>query len=210
MDNADVIDRFYTFCKGVWASFLNLVGGYADATHKAEFDYDFGMAFMLAVIILFFVGSACWAASIATSRRYMAIPHFLLGLVFPWIYPLVILFALDIKGHKQMIRAAEQEKQEKERAEAERQKNIAINTDGKAEQKVVDDNGFNQARFSAIIRNADSEPGPWKVVFSGNEMIVTKVLEALPELVSVEVQGDGGKTFTMRIPYAKMESWDNA
>jgi hypothetical protein len=181
------------------------------ATHEAEFDYDLGAAFFLAVLILFFVGSACWAASIASSRRYNPIPHFLLGLVFAWIYPAVILFALDIKGHKQMLRAAEQEKQEKQAAEAERLKNIALNTDAPQEQEIVDDRGFNQTRFAALARNSSGmDNGPWNVVFSGNEMRVMKILEVLPEVISVEVQGEDGKTFTMRIPYSKMESWENA
>ena len=78
-------------------------------------------------------------------------------------------------------------------------------------EETVADNGFNQARFMALVRNVDgTSSGPWKVVFSGNTMHVIKILEVLPELVSVTVQGDDGKTFTMRIPYAKMESWENA
>ena len=211
MNNADIIERFFAFCKGIWTSCWTIISEYMAATHEAEFDCDFLVAFLIMLIILFFVGSACWAASIAASRRYMQIPHFIIGLLLPWIYPAVILFALDIKGHKKMILAAEQEQREKAAAEAEHQKNIALNTEGQQAEETIDDNGFNQAKFMALARNVDgNNPGPWNVVFSGNTMHVVKILEVLPELVSVSVQGDDGKIFTMRIPYAKMESWENA
>ena len=211
MDNADFIDRCFEICKNIGNRCWTIISGYMQSTHEADFDYDLGVAFMLALIILFFVGSACWAASIAACRRYMQIPHFLLGLVLPWIYPAVILFALDIKGQKQMRLAAEQERLEREAAEAERQKNIALNTAGQEVAEKVENTGFNQERFMAIFRNVDgTNPGPWNVVFSGNEMHVIRIIEVLPELISVEVQAENGQTFTMRIPYAKMESWENA
>ncbi len=211
MDNSDFIEKFYDICRQIGAKIWGVVTGFVTATGEADFDYDFGVAFMIAVIMLFFVGSACWAASVAASRRYSQIPHFLLGLVIPWIYPLVILFALDIKGQKQMRLESERQRAEKEAAEAERQKNIALNMGISGEEEQVEEALFSPEHFTRLMRNEDGScAGPWKIVFAGTEMQVMKIVEVLPEVVVVEAVDAKGGSFRMRMPYAKMESIEEA
>lgn len=204
-----VIDALQSACLWFWGE----VTGYVDATQKASFDYDFGVAFFIAAVIMFYLGSACWAASIAKCRRYNPILHFIAGLIIPWVYPLVILFALNIKGAKAMRIAMAEERKKADEEEAERQRNIALNS-GKtveeleAEKKVEEEDGWTQARFTKMARNDDgSQAGPWDVVYGGRKVHVIHIVEALPEVVSVEFKDEKGNMVRMRIPYAKIESW---
>lgn len=213
MNNSDFIDRFWEIMHNCWNSICKVVLGYVNESSKAtDVEYDLGAAFLIAIGILVLLGSACWAASIAKCRRYNPIPHFILGIVLPWIYPLVILFALDIKGVKEMRAKAEQERQAMEAAEAERQKNISLNMGVKApEEEVEEETGWNQAFFEKIARAEDgSSAGPWLATYGGNTIRVLSIIEALPEVVNVEFEGEKGAPMKIRIPYAKIENWERA
>lgn len=206
------IENLIQWSKDFWAWLLKTITQFAKSTEKANIDADFGVAFFLALLIMFLLGSACWAASIASCRKYNPIPHFFAGLILPWIYPLFILFTLDIKGNKEMKAAMEKERVEREAAEAERQKNIALNRgdDPDAPVEQEEESKWNQKYFEKIARKDDGSPaGPWDVVYSGHPVRVMRIIEALPEVVHIEFLDTKGTPVKMRIPYAKIETWEN-
>ncbi len=218
MNNQDIIDRFYEQVRNAF----NWLGGettkMAKATDKAQFDVDAGFTIQLALLFLFLFGSACWAASIASSRRHNPVPHFVLGFILPWIYPLVILFAMDIEGESERRKQMQQEAQAKAEAEEQRKRNIAINTqnatgntssDNEVEEEALD--GFDQQRFRKLARNPDgSLAGPWDVVFNNIQIHVVYIIEALPQVVHVACLDEKGAVVQMRIPYAKIDFWNEA
>ena len=204
-----LIQQFFGMCSNAWHWLCKTTVGFYKATGKAEFDCDFDVTVFLAFMVLFFMGSACWSASIAACRRHNAVLHFILGLLFPWIYPAIILFTLDIKGAKAMREQLEKEKKEAEEAEAERQRNIQLNKGDDEIFAAETESVWNQARFEKMARNYDgSLAGPWDVIFGGRHVRVRHILEAFPEVVSVEFEDDKGNMLKMRIPYAKIESWE--
>jgi hypothetical protein len=176
---------------------------------RAEIEID-PLAIMAIILVsVFFLGSAFWAVSIASSRRHRPWPAFVLGLLLPWIFPLVILFAMDIKGERARRRQEAKELQEREeaaarKAEAERLKaEAAMSVDKRAR--------WTQSHFEKLARKADgTAAGPFLVNFSGQELRVEQILEAHASLVLVEFQDEQGQTQRMRIPYAKIDSWENA
>ena len=201
---------FFGTCVNCWKWLCDTTVGFYKATGKAEFDCDWDVTLLLALIVLFLLGSACWAASIAACRRHNAFIHFILGLILPWIYPVFILFALDIKGAKALKMALEKQKAEADAAEAERQKNIQLNSGTDATEDVPESE-WSQQRFEKMARNPDgSFAGPWNVTYGGRQVRVLHILEAFPEMVSVEFDDGKGNTLKIRIPYAKIESWENA
>ena len=210
MSNSDFIDRFWEIVRNCWDAICKVVLGYVDESSKATaIEYDPAVTFTIAAVMLVLFGSACWAASIAKCRRYNPIPHFLLGLIIPWVYPLIILFALDIKGVKEMRAKAEAERLAKEAEEAERQKNIALNMGAEAQEQPEEEDSWNQAYFEKIARASDgSSAGPWLATYGGNTIRVLSIIEALPEVVNVEFEGEKGKPMKIRIPYAKIEAWE--
>ena len=107
-----LIQQFFRFCSDSWHWLCKTTVKFYKATGKADFDCDFQVTVFLAFLVLFLLGSACWVASIAASRRHNAVVHFILGLLFPWVYPIIILFAMDIKGAKQMRENLERQKKE--------------------------------------------------------------------------------------------------
>ena len=201
---------FFATCANCWNWLCDTTVGFYKATGKADVDCDFGVTLILAILVLFFLGSACWSASIAACRRHNAFIHFIIGLALPWIYPIFILFAMDIKGAKAMKKALEKQKAEAEAAEAERQKAIQINSGENAAEETPESE-WNQNRFEKMSRNADgSLAGPWNVVYGGRQVKVIHIIEAFPEMVSVEFDDGKGNTLKIRIPYSKIESWENA
>ena len=201
---------FFGACANSWKWLCDTTVKFYKATGKADFDCDFEVTFILAILVLLLLGSACWAASIAACRRHNAFVHFVLGLILPWIYPVFILFTLDVKGAKEMKLALEKQKEEAEAAEAERQKNIQMNSGTEAKEEEPESE-WNQARFEKMARNPDgSLAGPWDVKYGGRQVRVLHILEAFPEMVSVEFEDPSGNKLKIRIPYAKIESWEDA
>jgi len=175
---------------------------------KAEIEADPLVLLVLALVVVFFLGSAFWAASIATCRRYNPVVPFLFGLLLPWVFPVVILFALDIKGERARRRKEAQQQKEREealvrKAEAERRA---------AEEALANDihAKWTQSYFEQLARKADGRSaGPFTVDFAGQTMRVERILEAQSALVLVEFKDDHGVTQRVRIPYAKIDRWED-
>ena len=95
----------------------------------------------------------------------------------------------------------------KERAEQERQE----------EERKKKESGQERAKtwgpeyFNAIARKENGDyAGPWDVAYKGRFVHVLRILEVLPEVVSVEISAAHGETSKIRIPYTTLESWENA
>lgn len=201
---------------GLWQALLSVVHFFADRTSKAGIEIDFLIIAILLTVIGIWLLSACWASSIASSRRHSPILHFVLGFVAPIGYPLFILFAMDIKGAKDRERKL-QEALAKGQEEENEKRRVAdlvgreltetpdqpadAEAEAEAEEKVV----FNTEYFTRIARDEQGNyAGPWRVVFGGSEVKVLRILEPLAEVVSVEIETrDGGKA-KFRIPYARI------
>ena len=84
---------------------------FVEKTTAAGIDPNWEIVFVLCVLLTLWLGSGCWAGSIAEARRHSDKVHFLLGLLVPWAYPLTILFAMDVKGAKDRAAEAAQAKQ---------------------------------------------------------------------------------------------------
>lgn len=193
-----------------WQKIVDITLWFAKETEKAELDADPLLALVLALGLTFLLGSACWAASIAQARRHSVWLHFVLGLLLPWLYPLVILFAMGIKGEREMLAKREAEKRAREEREAERQRNIALNAPVEAGDEDDGGQAWKRSYFERIARDRDGKPaGPWDVQFNGAVLRIARIIEAQDELVLVEQVDARGQASRMRLPYAKIEAWNN-
>lgn len=160
---------------------------------------------ILCAAVILALGSACWAASIASARRHNPILHFALGLIIPWLYPLIILFAMDIPGKWDFVSQKDEKPAENAPAEEETAQEET------AEAQPLEDIPFEptQAYFSKIWRNAEGQPaGPWNCVFNGNPIVVTEILDILPEcLIVMFYDKKPGDLHKMRFPYSKIDNW---
>ena len=71
--------------------------------------------------------------------------------------------------------------------------------------------GWKRSYFEQIARDRDGKPaGPWDVKFNGVVLRIVRIVEAQDQLVVVEQLDDRGQTSRLRIPYAKIEAWQDA
>ena len=105
-------------------AFLSLIAFFAESTAAAGIRADPFLLAAILIVLTVWYGSGAWAASIAGSRRHSGLLHFILGAMLPVVYPVVILFAMDVKGARERaeeLRLAE----EKTKAEEEEKRRIA-------------------------------------------------------------------------------------
>lgn len=177
------------------------IAGENGAAPVARFDLHETIAAL--VILTLLLASAFWAASIASARRHNAILSFVLGLVLPVAYPLVILFTMDIPGKWDF--AAEEEKASKGQQPQE-----AAPDDSEATPGNVGELPFEPTPdyFSKIARDDEGKPaGPWECVFAGNRITVLQILDVLPNCISVEFRDARPEARKMRILYEKIETF---
>ncbi len=199
----------------LWASFVELVQFFAGNTAKAGITVDLPVLLFLMALIALWLLSGCWAASIASSRRHSAVLSFLAGMGVPFVYPLVILFVMDVKGARERERRLREAMAQEEAVEEEKRHlaelvgapapEAGAAADGQAAPGAPPPQVFNAEYFTRIARDEQGNyTGPWRVIFGGNEVKVLRILEPLEEVVSVEIEARDGRTAKFRIPYARI------
>ncbi len=180
----------------IWDFFVNAAMNIAEAGLQADTS-ALVLTFVGVTVVL---GSACWASSIAESRLYSPKLHFFVGLFIPVLYPVILLFAMDVKYPGAVPQAegpaAEEPAAAPEEAEQEEEE----------EEDVIE---YDQAYFKEIARDeAGNFVGPWRIDFADNVVMAQRILDPLPHVVVIETvpSGPKGKTQRLRIPYDKIES----
>lgn len=193
----------------IWQGLLGLIDYFSKQTTAAGITVDWPLIVVLLVLLTLWLVSACWASSIASGRRHSPVLSFVLGLLAPYVYPIFILFAMDIKGAKERQQKQEAAKAKDAAVEDERRHVAELlgreggGADGEAEEEVKP--VFDTAYFERIARDEQGNPnGPWRVIFGGSEVKVLRILEPLPDVVSVEIETREGGRAKFRIPYARI------
>jgi len=87
-----MIAEFLGYLRDIWFDILDCLM----ILFRADVAPDWHFILKILLIGIFFLGSACLAATIAETRRHKMKFHFLLGLLVPYIYPLVLFWRLKI------------------------------------------------------------------------------------------------------------------
>ena len=178
-----------------------------------DVSFNFQAAFLLLLVSTIMIGSGSWAASIALSRRHSGWLHFLLGALMPGVYPFVLMFTLGLKGERERKKKIESERleQEKDAEERQRVRDLLGIEEKEAEQTAEElEDSFNARYFERIARDEDgNKAGPWKAVFAGMDIMVQEIIEVQEDFVLVVMGGREGKNEKLRIPYSKIDSWED-
>ena len=169
---------------------------------------DYILGALIAAILL--LTSAAWAGNIAENKGRAPHLHFLLGLLFPFIYPAIIWFTLRaLEGSPTMIKR--QQKQKKEEAVALRTAQIEAAEKAAAEQierEDADPTLWSKERMERIAYKADgSAAGPFICTLSdGRQIRVQAVRDIQAEVAVFELAGDAPGTTgpVMRFPYSRI------
>jgi hypothetical protein len=172
---------------------------------------DWGIIIKICIIIIFWLGSAFFAGSIAESKGRNRLLHFLCGLLIPWIYPFFILFYLTRRAQEEV--TAEDKEKEEDAPLPIAPKSHFNEEDGDDANEEI--GNISQSYLSKIATDElGGNRGPFIFVFEdGKTLEVNRIVSALPDIIVVELV-DQGEARTVRFPYAKIsscvrkEDWD--
>jgi len=202
------------FLRAIFDIIAGIVARFAQATGEAHIAADPLLLVLIAIVLTIWLGSACWAGSIAEMRRHAPKLHFFIGLVLPLLYPLVILFALDVKGAKARDRERQREKEQAAAAAAPVQPAAVDSPDidlpiEQAEAK--EETTLDEHYFTDIALDDQGNPtGPWRITYGDTEIVAQRIVDALPHAVVIETLAADGKAHKIRIPYSKISGCEAA
>jgi hypothetical protein len=175
---------------------------------------DWGVVITICVIIIFWLGSAFFAGSIAESKGRNRLVHFLGGLLFPWIYPFFILFSLTRQAHEELAKEEDKEKEEDAPLPIAPKSHFSEVEEGE-EDANEEIEKISQSYLSKIATDElGNNRGPFIFVFEdGKTLEANRIVSALSDIIVVELV-DKGEARTVRFPYARIsscvrkEDWD--
>jgi len=155
-----------------------------------------GWMFTWLLLVLLWLLSGFAAYEFANSTGKSGRIHFWLGLIFPVVYPLILLIRKLIicaKAISEAKRTSEQFARDREQIEAERRRiDSTPNKDNFAKLRGSSDATSIKAQFRLELAD-------------GSTLMIAKILEAQDTLAVVELESQEGETpRVLRMPYAKM------
>jgi len=155
-----------------------------------------GWMFTWLLLVLLWLLSGFAAYEFANSTGKSGRIHFWLGLIFPVVYPLILLIRKLIicaKAISEAKRTSEQFARDREQIEAERRRiDSTPNKDNFAKLRGSSDATSIKAQFRLELAD-------------GSALMIAKILEAQDTLAVVELESQEGETpRVLRMPYAKM------
>ncbi|NOY79588.1 MAG: hypothetical protein GXP31_01155 [Kiritimatiellaeota bacterium] len=186
----------------IWDFFL----GAAVNILEAGLDTDPRTLILIFVGVTVVLGSACWASSIAEARLYSPKLHFFIGLFAPVLYPVILLFAMDVKYPGAVRQPPGEAPETPPVAPPAEPQEVETDAGEDTGENVVE---YDQAYFREIARDeAGNFVGPWRIDLADNAIVAQRILDALPHAVVIETvpHGPNSKPQRLRIPYDKIES----
>jgi len=167
-------------------------------------------------ILIVFLWSACFSASIAEFRLRSPWFHFVVGLFIPVIYPIIILFKLPVYTAP-ATKVVEEEVETKAPVEGpppvDAAPPAAIDANAPpaglidTESLEAPGGSYDQRFFKQIATDVSGNSrGPFMFVVKGNELKVEKIVDPMEEAVIIEFVSSDGVLQKLRIPYQNVES----
>ena len=162
-------------------------------------------------ILVVFLWSASYSASIAETKLRRPLVHFFIGLLIPIIYPLFALWKLP--AHTASNRR-DQKKQEYEKGDGPPPVEVAppllenappalVNAEMLEKSSIE----YDQSYFKKVaIDVSGNYRGPFFLTISGEKLKVERIIDPLPNVLLVEFVSADGKLQNMRIPYKNIEA----
>ena len=201
----DVVFEVIRMVCGIIAS---VVGFFADKTTQAQVQPDPSIVIGMIAGATVLLASGCWAGAIADARRHSPALHFIMGCGLPVVYPVLILFGLDVKGAKAREKAREAERK-REQENTELRKSIREDRGEVVEEE--EDLQFDQAYFKRIALDSDGNPtGPWAITYNDAVTTTQRIVDALESAVVIQIEGNDGSLQKIRVPYKKITACERA
>lgn len=169
------------------------------------------MVIFLTILVAVALGSAFLSADIAEKRERNRVTHFLLGLLLPWFYPLS--FSQFIRAPAQKADLDALEKAREGELPESMIEGVGTGAFNQARRIISDSQEmritqFDQQTFRTAAFNEFGEArGPFKIdLTDGNSVEVSRILDALDNVLLLELIDEAGKPKKLRIPYEHIVS----
>lgn len=192
---------------GSFSSLLVLIEGCYVKVCESGLDPDWTALTAKALILVIVLGSAFTSASIAELRNRNRLLHFVVGLIIPWIYPVVIFFFLPKYYPSKKKAEVEHEIAEKNEIPDSHLKSYKKRRKDEISTE-PDTVGISPRHFAMLSKDeAGNSRGPFILELKdGRTLEVSKIINTLPEVVIVEIEELKGKPKTVRFPYSQIQS----
>ncbi len=175
---------------------------------------QFGGLFATTILIILWLASGAFAASVAEKRLHGPYLHFFAGLLVPVLYPLAAMALLRIPERFRKKKTAEQEE---EFSPIDAPPPVSGSPPKKRQRKEIGtvsedtlsthSSVYSQAYFKGIcFDEVGRSRGPFSLVVEGVELRIERIVDAMEQSVAVETVNADGKLQTLRVPYEKIES----
>ncbi|MFA6567319.1 MAG: serine/threonine-protein kinase [Victivallales bacterium] len=198
------------FVFGGLTSFYTFLSNLLDDAVRAGLNPDWNSLLVSSILIAVLLGSPFAAATMAELQCKNRFFHFMLGLLLPWAYPVYMFLKLIRNPAKELPDKQDETGPDDEKAvvgEAP-ESNLKYEYDagGKAVQSPETAPVMEQKYFARIASDEAGNPlGPYVLeMLDGRIVEVSRIADALPSVVILEVI-EGGKSNTIRLPYAKIK-----
>ena len=151
---------------------------------------DFNQVLLYSAVLLVAVLSGCWSSSIAEKKARGTLPHLVLGLCIPVVYPLLILVILP----------------------ARKRKNKVVEEPNKVEDDLdLPFQDLNADYFKQIYLDANGEfTGPFIIDVEDSVIKAEAIIEVQNDFIVVETLNKDDAKQRLRVPYGKMISCSEA
>ncbi len=193
------LTSFFTFLSNLW-----------DDAVRAGLSPDWYSLMTTSIVIVLLLGSPFAAATMAELRGKNRFVHFMLGLILPWAYPVYMFLRLIREPVKEIpVKQEETMVEEDMKAPGEvPESHLKYEYDDSEKEDSLPETALvmDQKYFSRIASDEAGNPlGPYMLeMLDGRIVEVSKIAEALPNLVVLEVV-EGGRSNKIRLPYAKIK-----
>lgn len=196
---------------GIFTTIITIVSNCYTQTMESGLTPDWGTAIFKSFAYVLVFGSPFAAASIAETRGKNRLVHFVLGFMLPWVYPVVIFFTMPKTSMvEEKKKDLDQEPQHAEEPNAIPESHIKSvkDEDQKLKPQEPAPAEINHLYFEKISSDETGKPlGPYNLILSdGRKVEISRIVNALPDLVVVEIIEGDNKKRTVRFPYSKIKS----
>lgn len=198
---------------------MDMLPGFVSDALAAYGDFvttNVGPVIVAVVVVLVLLGSASLASSIAERRGRGPLLHFILGFIFPVLYPVVALAVVHAPEPKQA--APKEEVTEAIGSSAEpvpppapgpgKKRGIQAAPPPDIEHPTVmaTADRFDQMYFKRIARDESGNPrGPFTFTIDGQNIRAERIVDVQEKLVVIETVDTSGRAQNLRVPYGRIE-----
>jgi len=209
----DIFQFLWNFFFGSFEWVLDFIKEWYSQATDAGFSPNEATIICITIFLIVVIGSGLTAITVAELRNRKRSPHFILGILFPVAYPVLLYFILP----EFKILSKEEKELEKMVASMPDEEGMLPESELKSVAKADIEGGaveieigvvLDQQYFGRVSRDESGNPnGPFMIEMKDGRILeIKRISGALQDVVAVEIGQESGESKTIRLPYKNITS----